>query len=308
MEENITYHTGFGVEIPNEFITLIIGKGGKQTPFIRLPGLIRIAHKHAEKLGGMLTQLGHETKQLPTKENGYECIIVTSFAVITKDDKIICRFTKIGDANPENVNSMVRKHIIRMAESRSVARVLRVMTDVGMTALEELDETSQEGYGDYPEYHRPESGGSSKPPKKPSKNTSKFIDDEHKNLYEAMIKLKEKNELDNKALRNIVSELRGESFSGTKYDITKEEYRKIIEQMSVEPVDKINKADIVQSIIVLRKNLGMSMEEFNNFAKDRLGLKTKDVKASELTDEQLNLLNEELKLKTKEDNVHTTDS
>lgn len=47
-------------------------------------------------------------------------------------------FTDIGDASPQSVNSNIVPHIIRMASTRAKARVLRDLTNVGMTAIEEL--------------------------------------------------------------------------------------------------------------------------------------------------------------------------
>lgn len=47
-------------------------------------------------------------------------------------------FTAYGDATPKNVNSMIAPHRLRMAETRAISRSLRLATDIGMTALEEL--------------------------------------------------------------------------------------------------------------------------------------------------------------------------
>ncbi len=47
-------------------------------------------------------------------------------------------FTGIGDAGPENVNRMIRPHIIRMAETRAKARALRDAVNIGIVTLEEL--------------------------------------------------------------------------------------------------------------------------------------------------------------------------
>jgi hypothetical protein len=47
-------------------------------------------------------------------------------------------FTDVGDANPENCNSRIAKHLLRMASTRAIARALRSFTNIGMTCLEEL--------------------------------------------------------------------------------------------------------------------------------------------------------------------------
>jgi hypothetical protein len=47
-------------------------------------------------------------------------------------------FQGIGDANPENVNSMIARHSIRMAETRAIARALRWYNNIGMCSADEL--------------------------------------------------------------------------------------------------------------------------------------------------------------------------
>ena len=47
-------------------------------------------------------------------------------------------FVGHGDATPTNVNSLIAQHMIRMAETRAIARALRSATNTGMAALEEL--------------------------------------------------------------------------------------------------------------------------------------------------------------------------
>ena len=47
-------------------------------------------------------------------------------------------FQGIGDASPDNTNSMVAKHSIRMAETRAIARALRWYNNIGMATVEEL--------------------------------------------------------------------------------------------------------------------------------------------------------------------------
>lgn len=48
------------------------------------------------------------------------------------------RFDGIGDANPENVNSFIVPHLIRMAETRAKARALRDAVNIGVVWFEEL--------------------------------------------------------------------------------------------------------------------------------------------------------------------------
>jgi hypothetical protein len=47
-------------------------------------------------------------------------------------------FTAHGDADEKNVNSMIARHKIRMAETRAIARALRLYCNIGMTSLEEI--------------------------------------------------------------------------------------------------------------------------------------------------------------------------
>lgn len=56
-------------------------------------------------------------------------------AIATTDKE---RFQDIGDASPKSVNTALVPHLIRMASTRAKARVLRDLTNVGMTAIEEL--------------------------------------------------------------------------------------------------------------------------------------------------------------------------
>ena len=47
-------------------------------------------------------------------------------------------FSGIGDATPKNVNGRIAPHIVRMAETRAVARALRLACNIGMCSVEEL--------------------------------------------------------------------------------------------------------------------------------------------------------------------------
>jgi hypothetical protein len=100
-------------------------------------GLLEMVHR--ERLRETTTEL----VQAPTKENG-ETAIVRATVRTTKGT-----FSGIGDANPRNVAPHIAPHIIRMAETRALARAMRVATGCGETALEELD-------GSFDEVPRPE--------------------------------------------------------------------------------------------------------------------------------------------------------
>ena len=60
---------------------------------------------------------------------------VVQAVVESKDGE---KFSDVGDANPQNCNSRVSKHLLRMASTRAKARALRDLTNIGLTALEEL--------------------------------------------------------------------------------------------------------------------------------------------------------------------------
>ncbi|KNF09841.1 hypothetical protein CLPU_1c00060 [Gottschalkia purinilytica] len=109
------------VKVDKRFIVNLQGKD-----FVTYEGLLDTAHQKG--LNGIKTEL----VQLPNKENN-QCIIKA--IATTKDGGI---FEGYGDADPSNVNRLIAKHIIRMAETRAKARALRDLTNIGMTALEEL--------------------------------------------------------------------------------------------------------------------------------------------------------------------------
>jgi hypothetical protein len=90
-------------------------------------GLLSKAHE--EGLAHVATKL----LQIPTEENGRTA--VARALVETKKG----RFEALGDASPENVNSFIVPHLIRMAETRAKARALRDAVNVGVLSFEELD-------------------------------------------------------------------------------------------------------------------------------------------------------------------------
>lgn len=95
-------------------------------------GLLEMVHKER------LRECSTELVQAPSKDNG-DTAIVRAVVRTTRGT-----FSGIGDANPRNVSAHIVPHIIRMAETRALARAMRVATGCGETALEELDGTFDE--------------------------------------------------------------------------------------------------------------------------------------------------------------------
>lgn len=109
------------ITVNENFIINLQGKS-----FVTYEGLLDLAHKKG------LVSMEVEIIQLPTKENNMTAICQ---AVATTEKE---RFQDIGDASPQSVNSGLVPHLIRMASTRAKARALRDLTNVGMTAVEEL--------------------------------------------------------------------------------------------------------------------------------------------------------------------------
>ncbi len=102
----------------------IIEMQGKQ--FILYDGLLDMAHQMG------LVELTPEIVKLEK-----DCVVFKATAV-TMDGEMIRKFTGHGDATPDNVNRMIKPHMIRMAETRAKARALRDLTNIGMCSVEEL--------------------------------------------------------------------------------------------------------------------------------------------------------------------------
>jgi len=94
---------------------------------VTYPGLLSKAHEEG------LSQIGTTLLQTPTDENGRTAI---AKAVVETSKG---HFEALGDASPENVNSFIVPHLIRMAETRAKARALRDAVNIGIVSFEELD-------------------------------------------------------------------------------------------------------------------------------------------------------------------------
>lgn len=113
----------FTVRIP------IKNKQGQVVDFkevIRYEGLLSEVHKEG------VSVISTDLVQAPTEANGQTAIVKAEITT-TKG-----RFTGLGDANPDNVNAMVVRHLLRVAETRAKARAMRDAVNIGMVSLEEL--------------------------------------------------------------------------------------------------------------------------------------------------------------------------
>jgi hypothetical protein len=114
-------------KLDERFIKQVDGKD-----FVLYAGLLDLAHQKN------LVSMDVELLQYPSKENDHTAVCKAIAKTMTGGP-----FIDVGDANPINCNSKVAKHIIRMASTRAKARALRDLTNIGMTALEELGDFSE---------------------------------------------------------------------------------------------------------------------------------------------------------------------
>ncbi len=125
--ENINYMERWRPKLDDNFIKKIDDKD-----FVLYSGLLDVAHQKN------LCMVDVELIQYPSDENKNTAICKAR--VETMDGK---KFSDIGDANPQNCNSKVARHLIRMASTRAKARAFRDMDNIGMTALEELGDLNE---------------------------------------------------------------------------------------------------------------------------------------------------------------------
>lgn len=108
----------------------IVERNGRS--FVLYAGLLDLAHERGLKT--ITTTL----LQIPSEHNQHMAICQAT--VETEQGT----FSGLGDASPENVSRMMLPHLIRMAETRAKARALRDAVNVGVTALEELGDLTEE--------------------------------------------------------------------------------------------------------------------------------------------------------------------
>lgn len=90
--------------------------------------LLDKAHKQYG-LAGVETEI----LQFPCAENGNMAIFR---ATVKNSDG--ATFSAHGDADPKNTTSTIAPHLLRMAETRAIARALRWLTNSGETAIVEI--------------------------------------------------------------------------------------------------------------------------------------------------------------------------
>lgn len=94
--------------------------------FVKFEGLLDLAHRQG------LKDVNTQLLQAPAEGNNWMAIIR---ACVTTERGT---FSGIGDATPKNVNGRIAPHIVRMAETRAMARALRLACNIGMCSVEEL--------------------------------------------------------------------------------------------------------------------------------------------------------------------------
>jgi hypothetical protein len=139
-------------KLDERFIKTIEGRD-----FVLYSGLLDLAHQKK------LNRIEVDILQYPTKENGNSAVCKAN--AYTSLGEV---FSDLGDANPLNCNAKVGKHLIRMASTRAKARALRDMTNIGLTALEEL--------GDLDEVLGDESGDNGKGKRVPARRIAKALE------------------------------------------------------------------------------------------------------------------------------------
>jgi hypothetical protein len=103
--------------------------------YVLYAGLLDLAHQLSEGRLRIRTSL----VQAPSAENGQTAVCAATAGMYDAAGALVRECSGLGDASPQNVNRMMAVHLIRMAETRSKARALRDLTNVG-EAIDEADE------------------------------------------------------------------------------------------------------------------------------------------------------------------------
>lgn len=114
-------------------------KNKNMEDYITFEELLSKAHEKFEKIT-------IETDVMTIQENDGETLkqlLNMGFVVRAKVTTEKGTYTAYGDASKENTTKLVQTALLRMAETRAVARCLRFATGVGKTAKEELSEDNE---------------------------------------------------------------------------------------------------------------------------------------------------------------------
>jgi len=102
--------------------------------FVKYPGLLDLGHSMG------IGSLEVESVQLPCSDNGN---LAVCKATLTSPEGQV--FSDLGDASEANTSARVSKHLVRMASTRALARVLRTYTNIGITADIEMEDADFSG-------------------------------------------------------------------------------------------------------------------------------------------------------------------
>ncbi len=109
-----------------------------QPQIIRFRELIAEAHKHG------LKSIQTHAVQYPAADNGQRAIFRAEIELQPQPEGPLLHVEATGDADPNNVSKMVVGALIRMAETRAVARALRWATGLdGVADVEMPDYTER---------------------------------------------------------------------------------------------------------------------------------------------------------------------
>ena len=125
-----------------KYAEYIINLQGKD--FITFKGLLAMAHDQGLK--GIETDIISIDKDRTEEEKNGKTYITNATGLTIFRAKVVGEkgmYSAIGDASPRNVGKMIAPHLIRMAETRAIARALRLYTGCGYTAIEELGDNDK---------------------------------------------------------------------------------------------------------------------------------------------------------------------
>ncbi len=144
-EKNEKQKPDVNSRIKPEFIVDLKGNN-----YAKYPGLVDVAHQDWKMEIVGVKSFITELIQFPSTDNGMTALCQTTLVAYVKigDEIQEVIFSDIGDANKANTGNLVSVHIIRMASTRSKARVLRDFTNCGMTAEEELGDSKGDNSDD----------------------------------------------------------------------------------------------------------------------------------------------------------------